>query len=134
MSEEVKKNGRPTDYTEELADEICAAIAESHRGLPHLCAVHPNWPKRQVIHEWLNRHPSFNDKYLRAKYIQSEFVEDHMIDVAEACDKDTYHRAKLIVNTLQWQQARLAPKKEKSPEEVKERIKEAVENVFARDY
>lgn len=40
------KVGRPTEYSQELAEEICMAIACTAKGLRKLCKEHQHWPNR----------------------------------------------------------------------------------------
>jgi len=122
----VKKQGRPTLYSEELANKICTAIANSTRGLSHLCKENPDFPCRDTIHEWVFSNPIFSDKYARAKELQAELMIDEMIDIAddgrldtiiddetghERTNYDVIQRSKLRVDTRKWIASKLLPKK-----------------------
>ena len=76
-----KKTGRPTDYTPQLADEICDAIASSELGLVHLVNAHPHWPHRGTIFIWMRKHPEFRDKYTLAKEDQQDVCVEYMQEI-----------------------------------------------------
>jgi len=121
----VKKTGRPTLYTEELANKICTAIANSCKGLSHICKENPDFPCRDTIHEWVISNKIFSDKYARAKELQGELMVDEMIAIADDGRNDTYEdedgrirtdhdvisRSKLRVDTRKWIASKLLPKK-----------------------
>lgn len=65
--------GRPTDYTSELADEICRRlVAES---MLKIC-MDDHMPSRQTVYNWLGQHPDFFDKYVKARELQSHHIAD----------------------------------------------------------
>lgn len=119
--EELKKMGRPTMYTPELADEICDAIATSELGLMHLVNQHPNWPERQVIFLWRRKYPDFDDKYMRAKEQQAdvvfEYTQEVMSEPHKWEDPETgivkidVPMLRLKMDTMKWHAAKLKPKK-----------------------
>lgn len=121
--------GRPTDYTPELADEICEAIENSPRGLNHHAADNAHWPAPSTIRRWLSQIEQFQDKYSKAKEKQAEFMADEMTEIAyddkhdwrvivdsEGNEKtvhvaESVNRARLKIDTLKWHASKLAPKK-----------------------
>lgn len=121
----VKKKGRPTLYSEALANRICSAIANSTKGLSHICKQNDDFPCRDTIHEWVVTNKIFSDKYARAKELQAELLVDEMIDIADDGRNDTYQddegfvkvdhdviqRSKLRVDTRKWIASKLLPKK-----------------------
>jgi len=123
--EEKTKAGRPTDYTAELATEICDAISQSDKGLIRLCEANPHWPDRSTILRWLELHKEFCDQYTHARENQAHFLVDQTIEIAddssqdELLDKDGNpyfnkeyaRRSELRVKARQWAAERLAPKK-----------------------
>jgi hypothetical protein len=120
--------GRPTDYTPELADEICDKIATSPRGLIALCAENPHWPSRETIYAWKRSKKEFSDKYTQAKIDQIEPLVDECIDIAddtsqdtlvrydhngdeyETCNNEFINRSRLRIDTRKWFASKLAPK------------------------
>jgi len=119
--EDFKKNGRPTLYTEELADEICNAIASCHLGLDHLCRENSHWPDRSIIFIWMRKHPGFYDKYIKAKEHQAEAQVDYMLTLANEphkyIDGETGQERtdvpmlRVKMDAIKWQASKLAIKR-----------------------
>lgn len=113
--------GRPTDYTEELAQRICIELAEG-RSLREICAQ-DDMPARPTVFRWLFQNLEFRDQYTRSREFQGEVHAEEMNDkAAEAlelvklCDDpraaSAYVQAiKLQVEQYRWNAARLLPKK-----------------------
>lgn len=120
--------GRPTDYTPELALEICQKIATNGCGLATLCKANPHWPHRDTIYTWLRKYESFADMYTQAKKEQVnalvddilEISDDSSYDVITKQDKDgnDYEvfnsefaaRSRLRVDTRKWIATKLVPR------------------------
>tara|TARA_Y100000588_G_scaffold4466_1_gene5594 strand:+ start:458 stop:691 length:234 start_codon:yes stop_codon:yes gene_type:complete len=60
------KVGRPTNYSPELAKEICDTIASSSIGIKRLCKEMPAWPSHNTIYRWLANYSEFSDQYAQA--------------------------------------------------------------------
>ncbi len=117
--------GRPTDYTPQLAQEICDVIANTTKGLNKLCRLNEHWPVRSTIHLWLLKHQEFSDLYAQAKDLQIELMSEETLEIAddgfndtytdeegrEKCDYDHIQRSKLRVDTRKWLLSKLKPKK-----------------------
>ncbi len=120
--------GRPTDYSTDLADEICARIAEGE-SLRSICRCE-GMPNIRSVMRWLGIHPEFSQQYARAREAQAESMFEEMLEIAddgsndwmertgkdgETGDKVVDHehvsRSKLRVDTRKWMLARMAPKK-----------------------
>lgn len=126
--------GRPTLYTQQLADEICERVAngESIRGI---CKA-DTAPAMSSIFKWLNEHKDFSEQYARAREEQAETFADEIVGIAdEECTMvraDKHHGAKsddedgnvevvfdatavarnrLRVDARKWVAAKLKPKK-----------------------
>lgn len=116
---------RPSKYTEELADKICKAIAESSKGLVKLCKDNSDFPNPDTVYEWLKVKEGFSDKYARAREDQADFLADEIIEIADDSSNDTIttekfgdienkewvNRSKLRVDARKWKASKLAPKK-----------------------
>jgi len=100
--------GRPTHYTNELADKICDAIASSTKGTKKICNENSEFPNQETMFKWLAKHDYFNQQYVRAKQKQVEPLVDSMLDIVEE-DADV-QRAKLKVDTYKWLACKLVPK------------------------
>lgn len=120
--------GRPTEYNLEFAKEICEAFENSHWGLNQLCDLNPHWPSAQTIRSWIRTHDQFLSMYREAKERQAHYTAEEMMRVAYDDSKDwkviedaegnektvlvaeSVNRARLKVDTLKWQAARLLPR------------------------
>lgn len=102
--------GRPTDYTEAIAIEICERIAlgESLKKITSDDAM----PSRSTVHSWLldGKHKEFLDKYEDAREMQADVYADEMDEIAHDPTIDT-QRARLIIDTRKWTSSKLKPKK-----------------------
>lgn len=138
--------GRPSIYTEELADRICMLVATNTCGLDALCAKYPDLPVSSTIKEWRWSKDSFSARYAKAKMYQAELMAEEIIELSK--EKLMYHDAegnqrvdsgsvasqRLQVDSAKWIAAKLAPKvygerkveEPKSNEETLSKIKDLV--------
>lgn len=116
--------GRPTKYTEELAEQICELIATSSKGLNTICRETENLPAPSTVYKWLSEQPDFSEKYARAREIQADLLADEIIEIADDTSNDTLvsdtgeyankewiNRSRLRVDARKWKASKLAPKK-----------------------
>ena len=137
QTREVKTMGRPSLYTEELANEICVRLGLGE-SLRKIC-LDDHIPSLATVMTWLSRKPDFLEQYTRAREIQAETQFDELIDIVDQPPELSYVTGKngeqievkfdstyvawmkLRVDTRKWTAARMAPKKygeQKTPEEV----------------
>lgn len=105
--------GRPTDYTPELGERICNAIASSVHGLERICEENPEFPAWKTIYNWKFKHSEFLQKYMQARESQSHNLMDHMLNVAYDNSDDNLtkiNRAKVIIDVLKITSARFNPR------------------------
>ena len=116
--------GRPTLYTPELADKICALISTNPTGLKKLCAMHDWMPDHQTVKTWRRVHSEFLAQYLIAKEEQAlsyiEDLSDYIDDVEER--SEAIAKAMLRFRYYQWQLSKLAPKQFGDKKETKQEI------------
>lgn len=107
MAETKKHVGRPTDYTKDLADNICErlSLGESMREI----ARDESMPAMSTLFKWRREIAEFSEQYERAKAEQADAFEDMMLETART-EKDV-QRARLIVDTMKWTASKLKPKK-----------------------
>lgn len=123
MAESKKPTGRPTIYTEQLADRICDVVAANPMGLPKICEKYPELPSCETIRAWRWTKDGFSAKYARAKALQSEMMAESLEDVIDETDKAIWFehgvpkidsgiiaQARLRVDTRKWFASKLAPK------------------------
>ncbi len=125
--------GRPSDYSQEVADAICERIADGE-SLRDICAGE-DMPNKATVFRWLGKHQEFSDQYARAREEQAESFADEMVAIADeqvtmvradkhgtkADDDDgntevifdatAVARNRLRVDTRKWVASKLKPKK-----------------------
>jgi hypothetical protein len=114
--------GRPSTYSDEIADEICQRLAGGESIL-QMCKD-DHIPPKSVIFQWLLREPRFQDNYARARGFWAESEFENMMQIAdtvlvgektttkadgkvEVTTGDCVERAKLQVETRKWALARM---------------------------
>lgn len=124
--------GRPSDYTEELADLICGRVAcgESMRSISR----DESMPAMSTFFKWLREKDGFSEQYAQAKHESAESWADDIVDIADnqateplviegktVLDGDgnqvmvasqvSIAHAKLRVDARKWSASKLKPKK-----------------------
>ena len=79
--QEEKKTGRPSDYTDGLADAICDRLADGE-SLRKICAD-DEMPNKSTVLRWLDKNPAFCDQYERARARQTEGMVDDILEIAD---------------------------------------------------
>jgi len=102
------KGGRPTAYSEALADLICDAISEGG-ALYRLCEERPDFPAERTVYRWLETHMAFAQKYARARELQQDREADKIVVIADEADDAAI--ARLRIDSRKWRAAKMAPKK-----------------------
>lgn len=103
-----RKPGRPSLYSEELADEICNRLAEGNTltsickldGMPHIATV-----MRWALDE---EHP-FCEKYASARERQADTMAQQIVDIADEIGDPQALR--LRVDARKWLASKMAPKR-----------------------
>lgn len=123
-----KPTGRPSTYTPELADRICAELAGGN-SMRTVCKAE-DMPAMSTVFLWLRTHAAFSEQYAQAKAEAADALVEEMLDIAddgtndwmEVHDKDGesagykvngehVQRSKLRVDTRKWIASKLKPKK-----------------------
>ena len=118
--------GRPSEYTPEVADKICARLAdgESLRGV----CRDDSMPCTATVFNWLRRYPQFLEQYTRAKEESADALSDEMLEIADNASNDWMEqhaeddlgwrangehiqRSRLRIETRKWLASKLKPKK-----------------------
>lgn len=102
-----KPLGRPSTYSEEMADKICEEIAQG-AALYILC-LKDGYPAERTVYQWLEKRPDFAQKYARARDRQQDRCVDEMIVIADGC-RDP-NKARIQIDARKWRASKLAPKK-----------------------
>lgn len=120
--------GRPTIFTQELADLICARISKSSLGLHRLHKKYEDFPDPSTIFGWLATNEAFLKQYRIARELQMEYLEEELLEIADdhAFDietvkgfggveydkenKEVVNRSKLRIHTRMWLMGKIKPK------------------------
>lgn len=119
--------GRPSEYTQEIATEICRRITEGES--VRSISRDESMPSIATIYSWIGRNPEFLKQYEKAKEEQVETLADEMLEIADDArndfvekalksgesivvgDSEMVNRSRLRVDTRKWIAERMKPKK-----------------------
>lgn len=119
--------GRPSDYTPELALEICRRISEGE-SLRQLCRDE-SMPSTSSVLKWAREKPEFSQQYADAREALLEHWAEEINEIADDAsndwikrekeegrveilvDTDHINRSRLRVDTRKWLLSKLAAKK-----------------------
>ena len=94
---------RPTIYTEALANEICARIADGET-LKRICRDE-HMPCTRTVHRWLAEHEEFCRSHARARLVRAQSLVDEIVEIRRKIEIGEIdpHAGRTIINSLQWQ-------------------------------
>lgn len=115
-------------YSDEIADRICAELAEG-RSLRSVCCD-PDMPAQSSVFRWLadERYAAFREQYARAREAQADAIFDEILDIAddgsndwmerrredgsvdEVLNHEHVQRSKLRIEARRWMAGKLRPK------------------------
>lgn len=118
--------GRPSKYTQELADKICEELAVG-KSLRTVCKGE-DMPAISSVFNWFRTQPSFLEQYARAKQESADAMSEEIIDIADDGSNDwmesnkpnndgydlngeAIQRSRLRVDTRKWLMSKMKPKK-----------------------
>ena len=81
MKTEKTKVGRPTKYSEEIANEICDLLGEG-KTMRSICAL-SDMPCLTTIWTWEQKYPEFLKLSTRAREHGTHFLADQCIEIAD---------------------------------------------------
>lgn len=117
--------GRPSDFTQELADIICERLA-SGESLRAICRD-DGFPDRVTVIRWKNTLPDFRNQYARARDDQADLYADDIVDISDdgsndwmerklrngdvetVLDHEHVTRSRLRVDSRKWMLSKLKP-------------------------
>ena len=116
MSE--KRTGRPSTFSQEVADVICERIAagESLRGI----CKSDNLPADRTIWKWLADFQDFAEQYTAARARQADTYADELVQIADekppvlengGTDSGFIADKRLRIDARKWVASKLLPKK-----------------------
>ena len=126
MTDPVKgPGGRPTTFSDEVAAEICARLAEGN-SLRSICRD-DDMPGLSTVFQWLKAQDGFADQYARAREAQADSLFDEILEIADDARNDWMERggdddagwlangehiqrSKLRIDARKWMAGKLRPK------------------------
>lgn len=120
------KIGRPTTYTQELADTICAELALG-KPLRTVCLI-DGMPQAPTIFKWIREIEEFAKQYARAKEEATDAMAEEILAISDETDEgqvitekgdgtteikreDMLGHRKLRIETRKWLMAKMKPKR-----------------------
>lgn len=119
--------GRPSSYTQEMANTICEQIAEG-QSLRSICQAE-DMPAKSTVFKWLTQNKDFADQYARARETQADAIFDEILSIADEksveliygegeeqevvevrLDSTAIQRNRLRVDARKWMAGKLRPK------------------------
>lgn len=102
-----KKIGRPTIFTQDIADEICKRMAngETLRKI----VLDDHMPVSSAIYRWLDTNQIFREQYTQARIKQADYYAEMIVD--EAFNSHDAAIGRLRMDALKWAASKIAPKK-----------------------
>lgn len=119
----MSKRGRPTDYTQDLADRICERLALGY-SMRSVCKA-DDMPAMSSVFKWLREIPEFSEQYAKAKQEATDAMAEDLLDIADdgtndymedadgnvKYNGDSVQRSRLRVDTRKWLMSKMKPKK-----------------------
>lgn len=108
---EAKQTGRPSSYSEEIANQIVARLAEGEP-LRQICRTE-GFPAWRTVYDWMNRNEALSTAIARARDLGFDAIAEGTLEVASGGEGSTGDvvRDKLIVETRLKLLAKWNPKK-----------------------
>jgi len=121
--------GRPSEFSVEVADAICAGLSEG-RSLKSICRA-DDMPSSGTVCRWLGdeRYSAFRDQYAKAREAQADTIFDEILDIADdgtndwmerrrddgsvdgVVNNEAIQRSRLRIDARKWMAGKLRPKK-----------------------
>ncbi len=114
----------PVAYSDELAQKICDAIADTPQTLEEICKTNRDFPTAKTVYQWVRTRPKFGELYARAKEDQVDTLVSHGFNLIRDKSDDFYNdgetlkvnhaalsRAKLESDYIKWFASKLKRKK-----------------------
>jgi hypothetical protein len=109
MSNPVKRSGRPSSYTDDIADEICERLASGESLLS--ITGDDDMPSQSVVYRWVNDIPGFKEKYAQARLRQAHTLAEQAAEMANGTFEGTDPAfVRLQLDAIRWATGRIAPR------------------------
>lgn len=95
-----KKVGRPSRYTNAIADEICKRISEGEMLMN--IVLKKGMPDRRTVYDWMERNPEFAHNYARACELGAHALVEQGISILDNSDPDRAHVDRNRADYRKW--------------------------------
>ncbi len=99
--------GRPSKFSQALADEICERIALGASLVRILKA--DDMPSYTFVTKWLDENAEFAAKYAHARERQADHYADEIVGIVDDCEDPA--KARLQMDARKWYASKLKPKR-----------------------
>lgn len=98
MGLEIMPGGRPSSYSQEVADEICARLSKGEP-LSVICSDE-HIPSFQTVYNWEKAQPEFLEASTRARQIGTHYLAYDSLRVADDMTIDAAHKRVMVDTRL----------------------------------
>lgn len=126
QAEQGSKLGRPSTFTQELADEICEQLAMG-LSMRTVCKAE-HMPAMSTVFKWLRENDDFSEQYARAKEEAADAMAEDLLDISDDGTNDwmeinrgdytswitngeALQRSRLRVETRKFLMSKMKPKR-----------------------
>ncbi len=103
--------GRPSTFTQEVADAVCSLIAEG--GNLNAICQRDDMPSRETVYKWMREQPAFADNYARSREDRADWRSDRIdnyIKMMMAGEIDS-NQCRVAIDAEKWQAGKEKPKR-----------------------
>ena len=102
--------GRPSMFTQAIADEICFRLADGE-SLRKICKD-KHLPSRVCVFYWLldKKYDDFFNQYAKAREAQAEHMFDELLEICDNPNIEMTNRDRLRVDVRKWYLSKVVPK------------------------
>ena len=100
--------GRPSSYTDEIADIICDRMINGEN-FSQICND-PMMPSRAALYRWRASRPDFDARCARAREALADFLLDKLEAMADATTELNVNSQRLKISVAQWRAEKMAPR------------------------
>lgn len=101
--------GRPSNYSDNIASQICARLAQGEP-LRSIC-VDSKMPGMSTVFKWLAKHEEFREQYARAREDQADALADDIVRIADEPPPPDSESGKIDSAWVAWQRNRIDARK-----------------------
>lgn len=103
--------GRPSEFSQEIAERICEWIAEG-KSLREFCE-RDDAPSKTTVLKWLRTFPEFASQYTRAREDSGHDSHDYVLAISDMCVAGLIDpaAARVAIDARKWSAGKMNPKK-----------------------